>query len=69
MALDEPKDNDEAYDIDGFKYLVNKDFLEKAQPIKVDFLEYGFKLTSNLVMQSGGAGCHGCGDSSSSCGT
>lgn len=68
MALDEPKDNDETYEIDGFKYLVNKDFLEKAQPIKVDFLEYGFKLTSNLEMQSG-AGCRGCGDSAESCGT
>jgi len=66
MALDEPKDNDEAYEIDGFKYLVNKDFLEKAQPIKVDFLEYGFKLTSNLELQ---AGCRSCDDSSGSCGT
>jgi len=66
MALDEPKDNDEAYEIDGFKYLVNKDFLEKAQPIKVDFLEYGFKLTSNLELQSG---CRSCGDSSGSCAT
>ena len=65
MALDEPNDTDTVYDIDGFKYIVNKDFLEKAQPIKVDFLEIGFKLTSNLEMQ---AGCRGC-DTSSSCRT
>jgi iron-sulfur cluster assembly protein len=67
MALDEPKDNDAVYEINGFKYLVNKEFLEKAQPIKVDFLEYGFKLTSNMEFQSG-AGCRSC-DSAGSCST
>jgi len=66
MALDEPKDNDSINEIDGFKYLVDKDFLAKAQPIKVDFLEYGFKLTSNLELQAGcGGGC----SSAGSCGT
>ena len=65
MALDEPKDNDTVCEIDGFKYLVNKDFLEKAQPIKVDFLEYGFKLTSGLELQSG---CRSC-DTNGSCST
>lgn len=67
MALDEPKDNDSVYEIEGFKYLVDKVFLEKAQPIKVDFLEYGFKLSSNLEFQSG-AGCQGC-SSTGSCST
>ena len=43
MALDEPKEEDEVYDIDGFKYVVNKDFLEKVKPIKVDFSPIGFK--------------------------
>jgi hypothetical protein len=67
MALDEPKDTDEVYDIDGFKYIVNKDFLEKAKPIKVDFLEIGFKLTSSLELQ---AGCQGCDTTAtSSCST
>ena len=65
MALDEPKDSDAVYEIDGFKYLVDKDFSEKAQPIKVDFLEHGFKLTSNLELQSG---CRSC-DTTSSCST
>jgi len=66
MALDEPKDSDSVYEINGFKYLVNKDFLEKSQPIKVDFLEYGFKLTSNLELQ---AGCSGGCSSAGSCST
>ena len=66
MALDEPKDSDKVYEIDGFKYLINDDFLEKAQPIKVDFLEYGFKLTSNLELPSG---CQSCDTSTGSCST
>ncbi len=27
MALDEPNDNDEVYDISGFKYVVDKELL------------------------------------------
>ena len=65
MALDEPKETDEAYEIDGFKYLVNKEFLEKAKPIKVDFVEVGFKLTSGLELSEG---CRSC-DTTSSCET
>jgi len=53
MALDEPRESDKIFDIDGFKYVVDKDFLEKAQPIKIDFLEIGFKLTSSLVFEQG----------------
>ena len=65
MALDEPRESDEVFDIDGFQYVVDKDFLEKAKPIKVDFLEIGFKLTSSLVFEQGG--CTSC-STSGSCG-
>ena len=61
MALDEPNDMDEAYDIDGFKYLVNKDLLEKAKPIKVDFMGMGFKIDCGIDF---GAGCTSCGTGS-----
>jgi Fe-S cluster assembly iron-binding protein IscA len=61
MALDEPKANDEVFDIDGFQYLVNKDFLQKAQPIRVDFLVHGFKLDCGLDF---GAACSSCGTGS-----
>ena len=33
MALDEPKDTDEVYEVNGYKYLVNKEFMEKAASI------------------------------------
>jgi Fe-S cluster assembly iron-binding protein IscA len=58
MALDEPKDTDDIFDIDGFQYIVDKDFIEKAKPIKVDFSEMGFKLDCAINF---GAGCSGCG--------
>ena len=64
MALDEPKDADNVYDIEGFKYVVNKDFMEKAKPIKVDYIDIGFKVTSELIAE---AGCNGCGTADTGC--
>lgn len=66
MALDEPKDTDNVYDIDNFKYVVDKDFMEQAKPIMVDFKSMGFKITSGMKVESG-AGCSGCGSTSSCC--
>ena len=37
MALDEPKDNDDVFDIGEFKYIVEKELMEQAKPIKIDF--------------------------------
>jgi iron-sulfur cluster assembly protein len=60
MALDEPKDTDDVFDIEGFQYIVDKDFMEKAKPIKVDFSEMGFKL--DCAVDFGAAsGCSDCG--------
>ena len=62
MALDEPKESDDVYDIDGFTYVVDKEFMKVAQPVKVDFIDYGFKLTSSIKFD---AACGGCGTSCS----
>jgi iron-sulfur cluster assembly protein len=64
MALDEPRDNDDEFDIDGFKYLIDKEFMEKAQPIKVDFMQVGFKITAGIDF---GAACGSCGTKGSCC--
>ena len=66
MALDEPRDTDETIAVNGLTFLVNKDFLDKVQPIKVDFTGFGFKLDCGTEF-GGGGGCSGCG-SSQSCG-
>jgi len=68
MALDESKENDDSYEIEGFTYLVNKDFMEKYKPIKVDFLDVGFKLSSGVeITAPAGGGCSGCGTTSNCC--
>ncbi len=64
MALDESKDNDEKFEIDGYTYVVEKDFLAQAQPIKVDFLEIGFKVTSSIKLESA---CGSCSTTGSCC--
>ena len=62
MALDESNDKDEVFDVEGFSYIVNKDLLEKATPIKVDFSNYGFRL--DCAIDFGAGGCGGCGSGS-----
>ena len=56
MALDEPNDADQQFAVDGFQFVVNKDFFDRAKPIKIDFHMYGFKLDSGLQLNSG-SGC------------
>jgi iron-sulfur cluster assembly protein len=64
MALDEPKATDDVFDIEGFQYIVDKDFMQKATPITVDFSAIGFKLDCAIDF---GSGCSSCG-STSTCG-
>jgi hypothetical protein len=59
MALDEPKENDSVFDVEGFQYVVDNDLFEKAKPIKVDFLNIGFKIDSKLEFGAA-SGCGGC---------
>ncbi|MBW1641910.1 MAG: hypothetical protein JRJ39_04560 [Deltaproteobacteria bacterium] len=64
MALDELKDTDDTYKVDGYEYIVNKDFMEKAKSIKIDFLEVGFKIDSSIDLQSA---CSSCSTTGSCC--
>lgn len=65
MALDEPRETDNVYEIGGFKYIVDKVFMQNVRPIKVDFQEIGFKVTANIELGSGQ--CGGCA-SANACG-
>ena len=58
MALDEPKDSDQVHEVDGFQFIMEKDFYERAKPVKVDFLGYGFRISSNIDF---GPSCSSCG--------
>jgi iron-sulfur cluster assembly protein len=66
MALDEPTKDDEVFDQQGTKFVIEKDIFDQAKPINVDFIETpqgsGFKVTSSLSAEGGGCGssCSGC---------
>ena len=64
MVLDEPNDTDDVFDIDGFKYIVDKEFMKEAESIKVDFSGFGFQFDCAIEFEEG---CSGCG-TSSACG-
>ncbi|MBI5844702.1 MAG: hypothetical protein HZB23_08545 [Deltaproteobacteria bacterium] len=50
-------------DINGFTYLVDKEFMEQAKPIKIDFSPMGFELSSGLEIAAGGCKSGSCGGS------
>ena len=64
LDLDEPKDSDDVFDIDGFNFIVDKEFMKEAEPIKVDFTGFGFQIDCALEFEEGCAGC----PTSSACG-
>lgn len=57
MALDEPKDADEKFEIDGFTYLVDKQLFAEVQPVTIDFKSVGFHITGHLPGRSGQCSC------------
>lgn len=73
MALDEPKDTDEVFDFEGdIKFVMEKELLEAAKPVKVDITYTGFSVDSNLQLGGGGCGSScstdgGCGTAGSCC--
>lgn len=62
MALDEPQENDEVIKDNGITYLIDKELLDQAKPINVDFVDSafgsGFSISSKLA-----ACCPSCGTS------
>ena len=64
MALDEPRDTDIIFDIDGFKYIVDKKFMKEAESIKVDFTGFGFQFDCAIEFEEG---CRAC-PTSAACG-
>ena len=64
MAIDEIRDTDKVFKFAGIEYTVEKKFLKQAQPIEVDFLPTGFKVTSSLELSGG---CSSCGTTGTCC--
>ena len=64
MALDELKDTDNAFDIDGLKFIIDKNLMKEAAPIKVDFSGFGFKFDCGMDFDDACSACA----TSSACG-
>lgn len=67
LALDESKENDSVYDINGITYLIDKALGEQAKGIKVDYVDHmgrsGFSVISEMNLGGGSS----CGSSCSTC--
>lgn len=66
MALDEPKEDDESFEFDGLRFVVEKDLMAKAGDITIDYAESGWRaglsITSKNSLKSpgGSSGCGSC---------
>lgn len=64
LALDEKRDEDDVFDLDGYTFVVEKQLAELAGPITVDLTDYGFAVSSNLKLEGGSCGSSSCGGGS-----
>ena len=67
LALDEPGDNDESIDVNGFTFIVDKELYEQAKPLSVDLTYMGFSVNSNLPLGGGSCSTGSCSSGSCSC--
>ncbi len=65
MALDESKDTDEMFEFGEHTYVIDKDLLSKAAPVKVDFSSMGFKIDTEMDL--GESACGSCSTTGSCC--
>jgi iron-sulfur cluster assembly protein len=57
VGVDEQRDGDVTFAVDGLTYVVEREFFEKIKPVTVDFNENNFMVRSSM---SFGEGCSGC---------
>lgn len=66
MALDEPKDTDDVYELSGFTFVLDKELSAQTGDIAIDLTYYGFSVDSANPV-GGGGGCSSGSCSSGSC--
>ena len=57
MVLDKPQETDIVYKTEDYKFVIDKDFMELAKPIKIDHTINGFKIDSRLEFEEGCGVC------------
>lgn len=61
IALDRERTTDMVYEIDGATWVINRSFLEKAQPVCIDHGADGFEIAARIDLSSPCAGCQAAG--------
>lgn len=65
MVLDEPKEKDQVFKVNGFTMLVDDNLMKMTKDITVDFVDSGmrsgFTVTSEVPIGGGGGGSCGSG--------
>lgn len=65
LVLDEPKDNDEKFEVDGLTYLIDKGLGEQSGTVKVDYVDNGWQAGFVLSAANPLGGGGSCGTSCS----
>lgn len=61
LALDEPKDEDEVLDVDGYKFCIDKNLANDTGDIRIELNDMGFMVIPEKPLpQPAGGGCGGC---------
>ncbi len=65
MVLDEPRETDEVFKLNGFTMLVEKSLLDQAKGFTIDYVDYGIRSGFTINSQVNVTGAGGCGTSCS----
>ena len=61
LDVDEIRDTDTVFEIDGFQFIIDEDLLGEAVPIKVDYnARSGFQFDSSLEFEDECSACECC---------
>ncbi|MDY0132809.1 MAG: IscA/HesB family protein [Desulforegulaceae bacterium] len=59
MSIDEKKEGDKSFKINGIEFVIEEKLLKDVNPVEIDYLETGFKISSSLKADLGCSGCSG----------
>ena len=61
LDIDEIKDTDTVFEIDGFQFIIDEDLFVETQPISIDYnTRSGFQFDSSLVFEDACSACECC---------
>ena len=58
LGIDQQKNSDEVFELAGFTFIIDRDFLTQIQPVKVDFTNNSFQVTGAVPFSSSCGECN-----------